>query len=172
MEGESYRVEQGPPEPGAATAGVETLADAEDDQPETREGAVGAALHGERLDKAVVVLAPEFSRSHLQGLIKDGQVRVDGKPATGASQRVRAGQQIAVTLVPTAESRAFRAESLPLAVVYEDDDLLIVDKAAGMVVHPAAGNWSGTLLNGLLHRYPQSAALPRAGIVQRLDKDT
>ena len=74
--------------------------------------------------------------------------------------------------MPTAESRAFRAESLPLAVVYEDDDLFIVDKAAGMVVHPAAGNWSGTLLNGLLHRYPRSAALPRAGIVHRLDKDT
>ena len=172
MEGESYRVEKEPPEPGAAAAGGGALADAEDDQPETREGTVSEALHGERLDKAVVALAPEFSRSHLQGLIKEGQVRVDGKPASGASQRVRAGQHIVVTLLPTEESRAFRAEALPLVVAYEDDDLLVVDKAAGMVVHPAAGNWSGTLLNGLLHRYPQSAALPRAGIVHRLDKDT
>ncbi len=172
MEGESYRVEKGPPEAVAVPAGIEPLADAEDDQPETREGTVSEALHGERLDKAVVALAPEFSRSHLQGLIKDAQVRIDGKPAAGASQRVRAGQHIVVTLVPTEESRAFRAESLPFVVAYEDDDLLVVDKAAGMVVHPAAGNWSGTLLNGLLHRYPQSAALPRAGIVHRLDKDT
>ncbi len=172
MEGESYRVGKVPPEPGAAAAGIAALADAEDDQPETREGMVSEALHGERLDKAVVALAPEFSRSHLQGLIKEGQVRVDGKPAIGASQRVRAGQHIVVTLLPTEESRAFRAEALPLVVAYEDDDLLVVDKAAGMVVHPAAGNWSGTLLNGLLHRYQQSATLPRAGIVHRLDKDT
>ena len=151
---------------------LETAVDAEDDPPETREGSVAEALHGERLDKVIVGLAPEFSRSHLQGLIKGGQVSVDGRPATGASQRVRAGQRIAMTLLPTEESRAYRAEALPMAVVYEDNDLLVVDKEAGRVVHPAAGNWSGTLLNGLLDRYPQSAALPRAGIVHRLDKDT
>ena len=135
-------------------------------------GRWGEALHGERLDKALVTLAPEFSRSHLQGLIKAAQVRVDDKPSGSAAQRLRAGQRIAVTLLPTEESRAYRAEAMPLAVAYEDDDLLVVDKEAGRVVHPAAGNWSGTLLNGLLERYPQSAALPRAGIVHRLDKDT
>jgi len=158
VKGESYR--------------LESAVDAEDDPPETREGAVAEAMHGERLDKVIVGLAPEFSRSHLQGLIKSGQVIVDGKPAAGAAQRVRAGQRLAVTLLPTEESRAYRAEALPMAVVYEDDDLLVIDKEAGRVVHPAAGNWSGTLLNGLLERYPQSAALPRAGIVHRLDKDT
>jgi len=158
VKGESYR--------------LESAVDAEDDPPETREGAVAEAMHGERLDKVIVGLAPEFSRSHLQGLIKSGQVIVDGKPAAGAAQRVRAGQRLAVTLLPTEESRAYRAEALPMAVVYEDDDLLVIDKEAGRVVHPAAGNWSGTLLNGLLDRYPQSAALPRAGIVHRLDKDT
>jgi len=158
VKGESYR--------------LETVVDAEDDPPETREGEVAEALHGERLDKVIVGLAPEFSRSHLQGLIKGGQVSVDGKPAGSAAQRVRAGQRIAMTLLPTEESRAYRAEALPMAVVYEDDDLLVIDKEAGRVVHPAAGNWSGTLLNGLLERYPQSAALPRAGIVHRLDKDT
>ena len=158
MKGESYR--------------LESAVDAEDDPPETREGEVAEALHGERLDKVIVGLAPEFSRSHLQGLIKGGQVSVDGKPAAGAAQRVRAGQRIAMTLLPTEESRAYRPEDLPMTVVYEDDDLLVVDKNAGRVVHPAAGNWSGTLLNGLLARYPQSAALPRAGIVHRLDKDT
>ena len=173
MKGESYRLEAVSPEgarplpPGPATA-----VDGEEDQPETRQGEVGQALHGERLDKAIVALAPEFSRSHLQGLIKTGQVSVDGKPASGASQRVRAGQRLAVTLLPTEESRAYRAEAMPLVLVYEDDELIVVDKEAGRVVHPAAGNWSGTLLNGLLDRYPQSAALPRAGIVHRLDKDT
>ena len=173
MKGESYRVEPLAGEAGPVPrAGIEAPVDAEDDQPETREGTIGAALHGERLDKAVVTLAPEFSRSHLQGLIKGGQVSVDGKVGAGASRRVRAGQHIAVTLLPTEESRAYRAEALPLIVAYEDDALLVVDKAAGMVVHPAAGNWSGTLLNGLLARYPQSAGLPRAGIVHRLDKDT
>jgi len=151
---------------------LEAVVDAEDDPPETREGEVAAALHGERLDKVIVGMAPEFSRSHLQGLIKGGQVSVDGKPAGSAAQRVRVGQRIAMTLLPTEESRAYRAEALLMAVVYEDEELLVVDKEAGRVVHPAAGNWSGTLLNGLLERYPQSATLPRAGIVHRLDKDT
>ena len=139
---------------------------------ETRSANVGQAQHGLRLDKVVVALAPEFSRNHLQGLIEAGHVRLGESVVTSSSQRVRAGQDIAVTLVPTAESRAFRPEPLPLSVVFEDDALLVVDKAAGMVVHPAAGNWSGTLLNALLARLPASAALPRAGIVHRLDKDT
>lgn len=156
----------------AESFGPDAGGDADDAQPETRRGAVAAAQHGERLDKAVVAFAPEFSRSHLQGLIRGGQVSLDGVVAPGPAQRVRAGQQLAVKLLPTAESRAYRAEVLPLIVVHEDDDLLVVDKAAGMVVHPAAGNWSGTLLNALLARHSASAALPRAGIVHRLDKDT
>ncbi|HSC64280.1 MAG TPA: RluA family pseudouridine synthase [Caldimonas sp.] len=139
---------------------------------ERRESAVGAAMHGERLDKAVVAFVPEFSRNHLQHLIKDGWVKVDGAVVASPAQRVRAGQRVEVTLQPTEESRAYRAEALPIAVVHEDDDVLVIDKAAGMVVHPAAGNWSGTLLNALLARDPASAALPRAGIVHRLDKDT
>ena len=151
---------------------LDSAVDADDDPPETREGEVAEALHGERLDKVIVGMAPEFSRSHLQGLIKGGQVSVDGRPAGSAAQRVRAGQRIAMTLLPTEESRAYRAEAMPMAVVWEDDDLLVIDKEPGRVVHPAAGNWSGTLLNGLLARHPQSAALPRAGIVHRLDKDT
>jgi 23S rRNA pseudouridine1911/1915/1917 synthase len=140
--------------------------------PERREAAVPAALHGQRLDKAVVAMATEFSRNHLQGLIENGHVTVDGVVATTASRKVTAGQQVAVSLVPTAESLAFRPESLPLAIVFEDAHLLVVDKAAGMVVHPAAGNWSGTLLNALLAHHRGAASLPRAGIVHRLDKDT
>ena len=139
---------------------------------ERRETTVGAALHGLRLDRALVALAPEFSRSHLQTLIAQGHVRLDAAAVTTASRKVRAGQRLEVMLVPTAESRAFRAEPIPLDIIHEDDEVVVLNKAAGLVVHPAAGNWTGTLLNGLLHRYPEAAALPRAGIVHRLDKDT
>jgi len=139
---------------------------------ESRETIVAAALHGQRLDRAVVALAPEFSRSHLQSLIGQGHVRVDARAVTTAARKVRAGQRLEVMLVPTAESRAFRPEPIVLDVVHEDDDVLVLNKAAGLVVHPAAGNWTGTLLNGLLDRYPAAATLPRAGIVHRLDKDT
>ena len=169
-------VDAADPTPGsglpAGADEVEGSTDAEVEPLETRSGAVASAQHGERLDKVIVALIPELSRSHLQGLIEAGHVALGGHPATSSSQRVRAGQSLAVTLVPTAESRAYRPEALPIEVVYEDEFLLVVDKAAGMVVHPAAGNWSGTLLNALLHRDPGSAALPRAGIVHRLDKDT
>ena len=139
---------------------------------ERRESRVPAALHGQRLDNAVVAMAAEFSRNHLQALIEQGQVSIDGTVATTASRKVLAGQRIAVVLLPGAESRAFRPEPLELNVVHEDEHLLVLDKPAGMVVHPAAGNWTGTLLNGLLARFPASASLPRAGIVHRLDKDT
>jgi 23S rRNA pseudouridine1911/1915/1917 synthase len=142
------------------------------DEPEVREIIVPADLHGQRLDKVVVSIAGEFSRNHLQGLIEQGHVRLDGAVAASASKKVGAGQALRVELVPTAQSRAFRPEALPLAIVHEDAQLIVVDKAAGMVVHPAAGNWSGTLLNALLAHHPAAAALPRAGIVHRLDKDT
>jgi 23S rRNA pseudouridine1911/1915/1917 synthase len=146
--------------------------DADEQLVECREWVVGADLHGQRLDKAIVAGVPEFSRSHLQQLIRSHQVRLDGTLMTAPAHRVRAGQRLAVTLQPTEESRAYRPEALPIVVVHEDSDVLVIDKAAGMVVHPAAGNWSGTLLNALLARDPASAALPRAGIVHRLDKDT
>ena len=139
---------------------------------ERREARVAERLHGERLDRLLVEIAGEFSRRHLQGLIQGGQVRVDGRVVLAPSKKVHAGQAVALELVPTAESRAFRPEALPISVVFEDEHLLVVDKAAAMVVHPAAGNWSGTLLNALLARNPGAAALPRAGIVHRLDKDT
>ena len=140
--------------------------------PEQRRAQVPAAFHGERLDKAVVAIAPEFSRSHLQTLIVDGHVSVDGVVMRGTSRKVLAGQCIDLTWMPTAESRAFRPEALPLNIVHEDAHLMVLDKPAGLVVHPAAGHWSGTLLNGLLAHHRAAAALPRAGIVHRLDKDT
>ncbi len=143
-----------------------------DEAPESRVREVPPALHGQRLDKAVVAMAEEFSRSHLQTLIAQGHVRVDGVVHRTASRKVLAGQRIDVELVPTPESQAFRPESLPIDIVHEDPDLLVLNKRAGMVVHPAAGNWSGTLLNALLAHHRGAASLPRAGIVHRLDKDT
>ena len=139
---------------------------------EQRSAVVGDAGHAQRLDKALVTMAPEFSRSHLQGLIEQGHVRVDGRVATTASRKLVLGQHVEIDLIPPAESQAFRPEPVPLAVVHEDAHLLVIDKPAGLVVHPAAGNWSGTLLNGLLAHHPEAATLPRAGIVHRLDKDT
>ncbi len=143
-----------------------------DAEVERRESVVPAALHRERLDKVLVAAAPEFSRSHLQSLVEAGHVRLDGEVERSSSRRVRAGQRLAVELVPTDESRAFRAEPMALAVAFEDAHLLVVDKPAGLVVHPAAGHWTGTLMNGLLARHAGAALLPRAGIVHRLDKDT
>lgn len=139
---------------------------------ERRSAEVDAAGHGERLDRWLTGLAPEFSRNHLQSLIERGCVAADGKPLTKAAHRLRAGQRVEIELQPTDESRAFRAEAMALAVVHEDEHLLVVNKPAGLVVHPAPGNWSGTLMNGLLAHHPAVAALPRAGIVHRLDKDT
>ena len=139
---------------------------------ETRSFKLPSARHGERLDKVLVGLAPEFSRSHLQSLIERGHVSVDGVLASTASRRVRAAQTVHLELVPTEESLAFRPQPMDLSVLFEDEHLLIVDKPVGLVVHPAPGHWSGTLLNGLLHHNPTAATLPRAGIVHRLDKDT
>jgi 23S rRNA pseudouridine1911/1915/1917 synthase len=160
----------------AAPDGVTGIDDAgdslDDESVERRIRIVDAAGHGERLDKLLVAMAGEFSRSHLQSLIARGHVCVDGAVQAAASRRIRAGQRVEVELVPTAESLAFRPEPVDLTVVHEDAHLLVVDKPAGLVVHPAAGNWSGTLLNGLLARHAGAAALPRAGIVHRLDKDT
>ncbi len=168
---------------GADTIGVARVADAIDlldaadvgdpaDPVERRSGVVAVADHGQRLDKALVALAPEFSRTHLQSLIARGHVDIDGEPASQASRRLRAGQRIGVALVPTEETLAYRPQAMTLRALYEDAYLLVLDKPAGLVVHPAPGNWSGTLLNGLLARHPGAALLPRAGIVHRLDKDT
>jgi 23S rRNA pseudouridine1911/1915/1917 synthase len=143
-----------------------------DNDHETRQWRVDAMAHGQRLDKVLTSMAPEFSRNHLQSLIVGGHVMLDGQMADSTSRKLRAGQDLQVTLVPPAQSLAFRPEAMALDIVYEDAHMLIVNKPAGMVVHPAAGNWSGTLLNGLLARHASAATLPRAGIVHRLDKDT
>jgi 23S rRNA pseudouridine1911/1915/1917 synthase len=139
---------------------------------ELRPFAVDAPLHGERLDRALALLVPEFSRSYLQQLVEAGAVVLAGKVVTRPAHKVKAGDAGTIELKPTPQSQAFRPEPMELPVVHEDEHVLVIDKPAGLVVHPAAGNWSGTLLNGLLARDPASASLPRAGIVHRLDKDT
>ena len=152
----------------------EPPADAEDEEStaEVREAVVGTGQHGVRLDKVLVSMAPEFSRSHLQHLLEQGHVQVDGHVADTASRKLRAGQALRLELVPTDESRAFRPQAMALAVLFEDEHLLVVNKPVGLVVHPAPGHWSGTLLNGLLAHHAGASTLPRAGIVHRLDKDT
>ena len=152
-------------------AALEDAADAGPDA-ELRPFRIAAAHHGDRLDRALVAFAPEFSRSYLQQLIEAGAVSVNGAGAARASQKVKAGDEGTIELRPTPQSQAFKPEPMELAILHEDAHLLVVDKPAGLVVHPAPGNWSGTLLNGLLARDPQAMLLPRAGIVHRLDKDT
>ncbi|RYY87454.1 MAG: RluA family pseudouridine synthase [Comamonadaceae bacterium] len=161
-----------PSPPGSPSPGEDDLLDEPGPEREVRPFTVDAALHGQRLDRALAVLVPEFSRSYLQQLLEAGAVTVQGRTAGKASQKVRAGDAGQVELRPTPQSQAFLPEDLPLDVVFEDAHLLVVHKPAGLVVHPAPGNWSGTLLNALLGRDPAARNLPRAGIVHRLDKDT
>jgi 23S rRNA pseudouridine1911/1915/1917 synthase len=128
--------------------------------------------HGSRLDRSLASLVPEFSRSYLQQLIEAGVVRLNGLLAVKPSSKTRAGDEVVIELRPTLQSQAFVPEAMALDIVFEDAHLMVINKPAGLVVHPAPGNWSGTLLNGLLARDPQASFLPRAGIVHRLDKDT
>ena len=139
---------------------------------ELRALSFGSGHHGLRLDLALTSLVPEFSRSYLQQLIELGSVSVGGKVIVKSSARVRVGDTGQIALRPTPQSQAFKAEHLSLDIVFEDEHLLVINKPASLVVHPAPGNWSGTLMNRLLGHDSQAFHLPRAGIVHRLDKDT
>ena len=114
---------------------------------------------------------PGESRSRLAKLIDAGHVRVDGGPAAGR-MKMKSGEAVEVILAPRASDQPYRPEAIDLPVVHEDADVLVIDKPAGLVVHPGSGNWEGTMLNALLHHVPALKALARAGIVHRLDKDT
>jgi 23S rRNA pseudouridine1911/1915/1917 synthase len=128
-------------------------------------------LGGLRLDVALQRMLPEHSRSRLQIWIKEGLVTVDKLPSTSKT-KVWGGEQVVVQVQAKPENYAYVAEDIPLDIVFEDDHIIIINKPAGMVVHPAAGNWGGTLLNALLFHAPELKDVPRAGIVHRLDKDT
>ena len=128
-------------------------------------------LGGLRLDVALQRLLPDHSRSRLQAWIKEGLVTVGGQASTSKT-KVWGGEQVLVHVQTKPEQQAFSAENIPLDIVFEDAHIVVINKPAGMVVHPAAGNWSGTLLNALLFYAPELKDVPRAGIVHRLDKDT
>jgi 23S rRNA pseudouridine1911/1915/1917 synthase len=137
---------------------------------------VPASLAGLRLDQALARMFPEHSRSRLQAWIRAGRITLDAAGAD-VKRKVWGGECVRIDPAASEAERgraaaAARAEPIALSVIHEDDALLVVDKPAGLVVHPGSGNWQGTLLNAILHHVPQSAALPRAGIVHRLDKDT
>ena len=140
-------------------------------QAEPIELALGPEHCGQRLDKVVAGLVPQFSRSRLQQWFEAGHIQVDGKPARG-KDTAYGDETIVVLPQPAPEDTAFAPEAIELDIVYEDDAIIVINKPAGLVVHPGSGNWSGTLLNGLLHHSPQLVSVPRAGIVHRLDKDT
>lgn len=128
------------------------------------------SLGNKRLDQIAAELFPDYSRSRLQQWIKDGKLTVNGETRRGRDKMI-GGETLELDVVLEAEGN-WEAEDIPLDIVYEDDDIVVINKPAGLVVHPAAGNHTGTLLNALLYRYPGIENVPRAGIVHRLDKDT
>ncbi len=145
----------------------------------TENGDIPAAHHltvpaecaGLRLDQALAQLLPQYSRARLTTWIREGRVTV-GDKTPAPRDKLHGGERITVQPALSPEETAFRPETIPLQVVYEDNTLIVINKPAGLVVHPGSGNWQGTLLNALLAHAPQLATVPRAGIVHRLDKDT
>lgn len=132
---------------------------------------VPADQSGRRLDQCLASLLPEHSRSRLQQWIDAGQVRVDGRPGE-RKQKVWEGARLEVVPQMHPAEQAYQAEAIGLDIVYEDESVIVINKPPGLVVHPGAGNWRGTLLNALLHHAPELEGVARAGIVHRLDKDT
>jgi len=135
-----------------------------------RQALVPDSAAGRRFDAVVAELFPEFSRSRLSEWIKTGAVLLDGVPVR-PREPVHGGEQVSLNAVLEVETHAV-AEDIPLSILYEDEHVYVIDKPAGLVVHPGAGNPSGTLVNALLFRDPEIAKVPRAGVVHRLDKDT
>lgn len=157
---------------GADTPGGDSDDSEIDSEAEIRQLIVETDAHGLRLDHFLVRSMVEFSRSFLQTAVLDGSLTVNGSLVKRPAWKVRVGDVVQLSLKPIASSLAFRPQSIPLDILFEDQHLLVLNKPAGLVVHPAPGNWSGTLLNGLLAYNDSARVLPRAGIVHRLDKDT
>ena len=135
----------------------------------------GPEAAGERLDRYLAEAIPDLSRSRCKALIEAGHLTLDGETLTDPKHKVREGARYTLT-PPEPEPATPQAEDIPLDILFEDDDLIVVNKAAGMTVHPAAGNWTGTLVNALLHHCADTLSgiggVQRPGIVHRLDKDT
>lgn len=126
---------------------------------------------GQRLDQAIAELFADFSRSRLKEWLLEGKVQVNGEVVTKPRTKVMGGEEITLQAELEDEER-WEAQDIPLDIVYEDDDIIVINKPRDFVVHPGAGTPDGTVLNALLHHYPDIAEVPRAGIVHRLDKDT
>ncbi|MDP2834037.1 MAG: 23S rRNA pseudouridine(1911/1915/1917) synthase RluD [Pseudomonadota bacterium] len=139
--------------------------------PESRHLTIPPEHAGRRLDQSLAELMPEYSRSRIQAWIDAGLVLI-ANANTSRKLKVWGGESVSVEPEAHPAELPYQAEDIALAIVYEDDAILVLDKPAGLVTHPGAGNWEGTLLNALLHHVPGAAILPRAGIVHRLDKDT
>ncbi len=137
---------------------------------EVYENVVPDEWAGQRVDQALARLFPDYSRSRLQTWLKEGLILINGE-SRRPKDKILGGEQVELKVVLSSEN-SWEAEDIPLNIVYEDEQLLVINKPAGMVVHPAAGNYNGTMLNALLHYAPELEAIPRAGIVHRLDKDT
>jgi len=133
---------------------------------------VPADCGGQRLDQVLAQLRPQHSRSRLQNWIREGRVAVGGVVANEPKHKLWGGELIELTEAPDELKLSSTPENIALNIVHEDDTLIVLDKQAGLVVHPGSGNWSGTLLNALLYHAPELDKVPRAGIVHRLDKDT
>jgi 23S rRNA pseudouridine1911/1915/1917 synthase len=133
---------------------------------------VPADCSGQRVDQVLARLLSRHSRSRLQNWIREGRVVVGGRLILEPRHKLWAGETIELAEAPDERAESSTPEDIPLQVVYEDAALMVIDKPAGLVVHPGSGNWSGTLMNALLHHVPAIAEVPRAGIVHRLDKDT
>ena len=146
------------------------MAEVRPDDAAPRQARIPEAAAGRRFDAVLAELFPEYSRSRLSAWIKAGDVLLDGAPAR-PRDLVRGGEAVSLNAEPEDQTLA-EPEDIPLDILYEDSEVFVLDKPAGLVVHPGAGNPTGTLVNGLLYRDPRLAALPRAGIVHRLDKDT
>jgi len=128
-------------------------------------------FRGKRLDAALAILFAEYSRTRLQQWIAEGCVKINQQIIKDTRYKVAGDEQVEITADLPGPS-AWQAQLLPVEVVYQDDAIIVINKPAGVVVHPAAGNFEGTLVNALLHHFPEVTHLPRAGIVHRLDKDT
>lgn len=134
-------------------------------------GIVQEELLGKRLDQALAILFPDYSRAQWQRWITSGYVAINGQIVTEVRQKVKTEDKLTIQAQHT-EQTEWQGQALALEIVYEDESLIVINKPAGLVVHPGAGNPENTLVNALLHRYPELSLLPRAGLVHRLDKDT
>jgi 23S rRNA pseudouridine1911/1915/1917 synthase len=154
-----------------AAAESESESDWEEAPSSVLEATFPAELGGLRLDLALAKVFPQYSRSRLQAWLKEGRISIDGAQPEGRAPAM-GGERVVIRLPPAPDGDSPAAQKMRLPIVHEDSDLIVIDKPAGLIVHPGAGNPDGTLMNGLLAHAPALRTVPRAGIVHRLDKDT